>query len=48
MGECESCSKKNTPCQPITQEEYQQLYEANMAYAKDRYTYFKNLESKEE
>ena len=29
------------------EEEYQKLYEANMEYAKDRYTYYKNLESKE-
>ena len=29
------------------EEDYQRLYEANMEYAKDRYTYYKNLESKE-
>ena len=29
------------------EEEYQKLYEENMEYAKNRYTYFKNLESKE-
>ena len=37
MGECESCSKKNTPCQPITQEEYQQLYSYKSALCKIKF-----------
>ena len=31
----------------INEEEYQELYEANMNASRDRYTYFKNLENKE-
>ena len=31
----------------INEDEYQELYEANMNASRDRYTYFKNLENKE-
>ena len=30
------------------EEEYQKLYEENMKYAKNRYTYFKNIAEKSE
>lgn len=34
MGACDSCLKKDTPCQPITQKEYEQLYSYKSALCK--------------